>query len=902
MTDNSSRTVYDTVILVGFDYPEPGTDKYRLLIKNIIDAANVSTVKDTGNNVHLLPFVDGETTNKTVIKEAFIYDKKNKRWVTDNSLCILSASIPRKSELNLNLLSKAGVTVRAGYDPVNPGDLNSVALAEWLSTGRVNKELASREDVDENLTPEQKLAMMFSRNPLSADLDETPRADSGDNGAEKVVTSGEFESVIPDRDMPDLTQDIQPIDIPEPEPAEEQEEIISVPSTVAPDASDIDVSEVIARSIQSIADENNDVGLSDSVDEAGSSVEIDDDDMFDIFGVDDAEDDVSVDAVVDEPAPAASPSVAEVEVSESVVEEWDDDLFDIFSDEENSNELASDTVAAVPAPAPTLDPRPTPATAPTPNPAPAPAPTPEPAPVQSPVESAPDPNPAPTPVSQPGYGSGTRTTPMTPPMPTQAPTPQPATQPQPPAQPQEQPAPAAPSPQPYDAAQELFGAPIAVPGAQQPTIDPQVYRAQQAAVEEPQVDIFDEIATLSSASAAASTAAHNAPYGNDMRQAAGSSLSEQAQRLGVEAEQAVNTLRDEHGHIVSYRDALPAHKRGMQSMAEEIQREYGSIDERFTPKALLGDGDSALRTSDQGRIVLVTSGKGGVGKSMISNGMAAALSLARAKDAQLSGGARHSRTILLESDVNSPQLATAYKIISKHVGNVANVLALRGQMDRANVIAAIEDNLYIDESTGVYILACPQLTERIDSHKYIPMAIVSAARYLSEKGDDVIIDHGNLTLGAYSSFDEVLSRKLAHRVVVVSNMGCIAETQAVLDSLTDKNVGSPRALASISVVLNSAGEQQFLVAQDQVKPFRIVAYVPALDALKPENLIGSPSYLPNVDKETRRQIISRCGLVLKETGYSNVARFFDPQAGKPGYVPGAGAKKMFGRLFGGRGR
>ena len=255
-----------------------------------------------------------------------------------------------------------------------------------------------------------------------------------------------------------------------------------------------------------------------------------------------------------------------------------------------------------------------------------------------------------------------------------------------------------------------------------------------------------------------------------------------------------------------------------------------------------------------------------------------ALSLARAKDLEIKSGASTARTWLIESDYNSPQLAISYNTGDKNIGNIAMALAeSNGVIDDKAVRRLIEDNIYIDQETGIHILACPPLSRRGISFKEMPLAILLAIKYASDQGDDVIVDHGNLTTGEYSEFDLVLSMQLAHRVILVCNMGCIPETQSITSLLCERDPQSvvpKRRHTSVSIVLNSAKKDQFYVAQDKLAPFEIINMIPPIDAFRPESSMTGETSLVNAPKQTQRAVINRCGIMLTKIGYESLRKYF----------------------------
>lgn len=347
--------------------------------------------------------------------------------------------------------------------------------------------------------------------------------------------------------------------------------------------------------------------------------------------------------------------------------------------------------------------------------------------------------------------------------------------------------------------------------------------------------------------------------------------------LASKAEQLENT-RNEDGSQKTYRDYLSRDDNRIQDVQEESLREFGEI------HAGRSD-DSRYVGKDSGRIILVTSGKGGVGKSLVASGLAESLSLARNKYKSDHPQALVDGVWLIESDYNSPQLHITYGIDpEKNLGNIARVVAeSRHGVNNDDIRRAIEENVHIDEATGIHILACPPLSER-QSSENIPYAIILAIKYASERGNDVIIDHGNLTDGVYSKLDEQLSIKIAHRVVIVSNMNCLVETSDVVAILTQGRGRERRPVRnpnSIGIVLNSARSDQRENAQYKLRPIKIIGIIQPIDHLKPENSIDGVSNIRTVPRDVRKAIIDRCGAMLGELGYTEIARYFNGKTSIP---------------------
>lgn len=350
----------------------------------------------------------------------------------------------------------------------------------------------------------------------------------------------------------------------------------------------------------------------------------------------------------------------------------------------------------------------------------------------------------------------------------------------------------------------------------------------------------------------------------------------------------------------NYREYLSESQQREQFVDEKIREDFGNVESLIGKGEVHSDGeDNAYVAKGKGRIILSTAGKGGVGKTLVSIGMASALSLAKAAEARDNPGYKPNRVWLIESDYNSPKLAATFHTGKRHVGNLAALLDKDATASIGNdeVRQCIEDNAVRDKETGMMVLACPPLSVGLSSPS-IPMAILMAIRYASQQGDDVIVDHGNLTVGEYSSLDKILARKTAHRVVVVGNMACIDQTQTALDVLCKTTPGSAekgRNPHSVSVVLNKIRENQYTIAQSKLRPFRVIATIPPIDALREENSVTGDTYLNNAPDDVRKAVYDRCGIMLTRLGYTSLQRYF---VAKTSYIGRRtrGRKNVFRRI------
>lgn len=334
------------------------------------------------------------------------------------------------------------------------------------------------------------------------------------------------------------------------------------------------------------------------------------------------------------------------------------------------------------------------------------------------------------------------------------------------------------------------------------------------------------------------------------------------------------------GKRKTYNEYLPREASREQGVREGIVGKFGNA-----PKQDMSSDNydrqegMSFVGGNTGRATLVTAGKGGVGKTLFTCASASALSLARAKEREQNPGARAKRVWLIESDYQSPKLRQVYKTRDKHLGNVAEVISSEGKRmpDRDKTIRAIEDNVFTDEETGVNILACPPVNRASSSTDSVPYAIVSAIRYAIDNGGDVFIDHGQLTSGNYNELDSLLAFDMANRVVLVANMSCLNETQATLDLLSGVKpggLGQQKSPSTVTVMLNSATDEQYLVAQDRIRPYKIMGKLPRIPALAPENSMTGDTYFTNASLDVRKEVIVRVGMMLKNVGFNDLSRYF----------------------------
>lgn len=344
---------------------------------------------------------------------------------------------------------------------------------------------------------------------------------------------------------------------------------------------------------------------------------------------------------------------------------------------------------------------------------------------------------------------------------------------------------------------------------------------------------------------------------------------------------AMEDTYNDDGSVKTYKDHLNDKQRVEQEVVESSNKNFG-----------FDLTNAHLSKVSGGRIFLVTAGKGGVGKSLISSGLAAALSLSKAKDLESKTASRASNTWLIEADYTAPQMAVAYKTGDKHIGHLADYLASDRRNDARKdsmiIKQIIEENVYKDDDTGLNVLACPPIVDSSVKLSQIPLAILLAIKYANDKGDDVIIDHGNLTRAEYSDFDKVISTELANYVIIVTSATSYTTAWSVAKMLTTRTQGSTLRILNhnqVSIVLNKVTNEQFEFLEKELAPYDIGMLMPPINALREENARDGDVSLGNMPINVKRAIVNRCGLMLvNKLGYTQYDRYFSVK-NKPGSRP-----------------
>lgn len=356
-------------------------------------------------------------------------------------------------------------------------------------------------------------------------------------------------------------------------------------------------------------------------------------------------------------------------------------------------------------------------------------------------------------------------------------------------------------------------------------------------------------------------------------------------QLSEKTSNAVSGSYHDDGTPRTYKDYLSPTQVTEQNVIEKGNRDFGTQ-----------LNNAHMSRSSGGKIIMVTSGKGGVGKTMVAAGLASSIALSKAKDMATGRVNRTSNTWLIESDYTSPQMSVAFRTGDKHLGHLADHLADRNRTHKATDSAAIrqliEENIHIDKETGLRVIACPTIVNSNVDVEHIPLAILMAVQYANSLGDDVIIDHGNLTRAEYSDLDKVLATELAHYVLIVTTAGSSTTAWSVAKMLTQGAGSSIRKLRleQVMIVLNKVTRQQADFVSQSLRPYIIGMTIPPINALREENTRDGDVSLHSMPVNVQKAIINRCGLMLvNKLGYAQYGRYFStknivgsrPQSKKP---------------------
>ena len=165
----------------------------------------------------------------------------------------------------------------------------------------------------------------------------------------------------------------------------------------------------------------------------------------------------------------------------------------------------------------------------------------------------------------------------------------------------------------------------------------------------------------------------------------------------------------------------------------------------------------------RGKIIFVTSGKGGTGKTTVSWCLAAAFA------AYYAATGRKDAVCLVEADYRSPKFQRKLNIPNTmSINNIARTLTSNDEITlvKDEVRSIISSNLFYDTDYDINYLACAYETEDVIDTNQMTSAIVQSVKYLANTGATVIIDGGIFSEKSYSLLDSMIVSVLAHDIIV----------------------------------------------------------------------------------------------------------------------------------------
>lgn len=331
------------------------------------------------------------------------------------------------------------------------------------------------------------------------------------------------------------------------------------------------------------------------------------------------------------------------------------------------------------------------------------------------------------------------------------------------------------------------------------------------------------------------------------------------------------------GFITRATGSTPPYLRAL-SPAERAAQDYVVKVQNIMAAVAFSGGEPGSR----GKIIFVTSGKGGTGKTTVSWCLAAAFA------AYYAATGRKDAVCLVEADYRSPKFQRKLNIPNTmSINNIARTLTSNDEIAlvKDEVRSIISSNLFYDTDYDINYLACAYETEDVIDTNQMTSAIVQSVKYLANTGATVIIDGGIFSEKSYSLLDSMIVSVLAHDIIVVGDATSVDETDRTLRILA---TGGTRgrytssqqqrvAIDGIRVVMNRANLKSGQVQefQNAVSPFKVIAALPDVPDLSPANQsVLTQCFVKYLPKGVQRALVNRMGQSLRDLGFSGSVAVF----------------------------
>lgn len=323
-------------------------------------------------------------------------------------------------------------------------------------------------------------------------------------------------------------------------------------------------------------------------------------------------------------------------------------------------------------------------------------------------------------------------------------------------------------------------------------------------------------------------------------------------------------------------DSIPGFMRNL-THSERVEHIHEV--ERQKIMAMVFTGGDA---SSKGKVIFVTSGKGGTGKTTVSWSLAAALSILSQTSDMVNN------VYLIEGDFRSPKLQQKLDIPrEKSINNIARKLAVyedNGEtISPREVQNTIVDNIYHDDKYGINYLVCNYgLDDSVDPDKII-LAITYAIKLIANRGGTVVVDGGILGEANNSMLDDIIVNRLANNVIVVADASSVAEAHRALAILAGSHGGGVKKSVQkitqqgVRLVLNRADLRSTQVEdfQQYSEPYRVIAALPEIPSLSPyRQKIGTKAFVAYLPTQFQRALVNRMGQSLRWLGYKGSQSVF----------------------------